>query len=611
MCGELKWAGRVVLTVVAVVLAVAGGACAKVIYVDDDAPPGGDGSSWATAYTFLQDALAEAEATEETVEIRLAQGTYRPDRSYAHPEGTGDRYASFRLADDVVLKGGYAGLGPRAPNVRDISACRTILSGDLSGNDIELANPLDASGESSRADNCHHVVVREIYDEEPAIPSVELDGLTITGGHAFRHKTSGSVPAFVPQEHLGGGLLFVGRRTQVTVRDCLFEGNYAEEIAGAVYCAAKDLILVGCTLCNNGTNKWGGGLYVGESAVQLNNCLLEGNHAGYQGGGILCGGNYEVRLSHCVLGKNTARMGGAMVGHGNGNLVCSHCAFRENHAVTGGAVFLHDGPFDAVHCRFVGNQSEGVGGAVTSFANEPVKLMNCFFCGNRAAEGGGAWRSQNANEQIFVDSTAVGNRAPKGQFLLDASQSPGAGSTEVRNCIISNGDNEICNDKGTITIRYTDLVGGAAAIDDPSGLVVWGDGNIDADPCFVNPGYWDANGTPDDPNDDFFVAGDYHLKSQAGRWDPVSASWVQDDVSSPCIDAGDPNRPVGYEPFPNGGVINMGAYGGMTEASKSYFNGPVCETVIAGDVNGDCRVDFKDLVILLNHWLESGERAEE
>jgi len=146
---------------------------------------------------------------------------------------------------------------------------------------------------------------------------------------------------------------------------------------------------------------------------------------------------------------------------------------------------------------------------------------------------------------------------------------------------------------GSASVRYSNIAGG------------WpGEGNIDADPCFVDPGYWDANGTPDDPNDDFFVAGDYHLRSQAGRWDPNSQSWVQDDVTSPCIDAGDPNSPIGYEPFANGGRINMGAYGGTLEASKSYFGEPVCETIIAGDINGDCRVDYRDVGIMLRRWLD-------
>ena len=106
--------------------------------------------------------------------------------------------------------------------------------------------------------------------------------------------------------------------------------------------------------------------------------------------------------------------------------------------------------------------------------------------------------------------------------------------------------------------------------------------------------------------DDFFGDSsndDYHLKSQAGRWDPNSQIWIQDGVTSSCIDAGDPMSPIGFEPFPNGGIINMGAYGGTTEASKSYFGRPVCEIIVAGDVNGDCIVNYLDFRLMALNWL--------
>jgi hypothetical protein len=79
---------------------------------------------------------------------------------------------------------------------------------------------------------------------------------------------------------------------------------------------------------------------------------------------------------------------------------------------------------------------------------------------------------------------------------------------------------------------------------------------------------------------------------------------VVDDVTSPCIDAGDPICPIGYESFPNGGIINIGAYGGTPEASKSYFGKPSCETIVAGDINGDCTVNFLDFWLMALHWLE-------
>lgn len=62
---------------------------------------------------------------------------------------------------------------------------------------------------------------------------------------------------------------------------------------------------------------------------------------------------------------------------------------------------------------------------------------------------------------------------------------------------------------------------------------------------------------------------DFHLKSRAGRWEPKLKRWVKDDVTSPCIDAGDPKDEFSNEPEPNGGRINIGAYGNTPQASKS------------------------------------------
>ncbi|MHC4533079.1 MAG: leucine-rich repeat domain-containing protein [Planctomycetota bacterium] len=79
-----------------------------------------------------------------------------------------------------------------------------------------------------------------------------------------------------------------------------------------------------------------------------------------------------------------------------------------------------------------------------------------------------------------------------------------------------------------------------------------GEGNISFDPLFV------------DPNN-----GDYHLCSERGRYWPEHDIWVLDKVTSPCIDAGDPNADYSNEPTPNGDRINMGAYGGTAYASMS------------------------------------------
>ncbi|MCP4589624.1 MAG: hypothetical protein GY842_02660, partial [bacterium] len=130
---------------------------------------------------------------------------------------------------------------------------------------------------------------------------------------------------------------------------------------------------------------------------------------------------------------------------------------------------------------------------------------------------------------------------------------------------------------------YSDVRGGRRSIAEDT---------INIDPLFAAPGHWvDPNdlGVEADPNDPraVWVEGDYHLKSEAGRWDVVTQSWVLDDVTSPCIDAGDPASLIDNEPAPHGERINMGAYGGTAEASKSIVVGPPPEAGIAGDLDGD------------------------
>jgi hypothetical protein len=239
------------------------------------------------------------------------------------------------------------------------------------------------------------------------------------------------------------------------------------------------------------------------------------------------------------------------------------CVFTDNCATSsGGAMFSGGGNCELHNCAFYRNQADGGGGA-GYFVGTGVSVMSCTFFGNIAP---------------YARACYVGGHA----------------TLSITNAVLWDDGDEIgVSQNASARVAYSNIHGG------------WvGQGNINVDPLFVAPGYRDPNGTPHDPNDNFWVDGDYHLKSQAGRWDPVSKSWVVDEVTSSCIDAGDPSSPIGPEPFPNGGRINMGAYGATTEASKSYFGEPVCETIIAGDINGDCKVDFTDLMILVNHWHE-------
>ena len=77
----------------------------------------------------------------------------------------------------------------------------------------------------------------------------------------------------------------------------------------------------------------------------------------------------------------------------------------------------------------------------------------------------------------------------------------------------------------------------------------------------------------------------------------VEGEWVFDDVSSLCIDEGDPNSDWTGEFWPHGERINMGAYGGTSEASMSLN-----DVGNVADLNHDGVVNFEDFGWFGNLW---------
>ena len=329
-----------------------------------------------------------------------------------------------------------------------------------------------------------------------------------------------------------------------------------------------------------------------------------------RGSAIGCAGLGSVILSRCLLRGNS----GTAISSLARDVLISECAIRDNTSTSRpGGILCSDGT-RITRCNISRNHGGGVyclGSDDT--ARSVPQIDNSIISGNSADSYGAAILIYQSHASL-ANLTIVGNRA--GTFGGGIACRRGS-SPSFRNCILyenaaASGHQIALLDQGfagrpapQATFSFSTVPTGPGDLyTDPNTYLYLGLGNIDADPCFADAGYWDPNGTPDDANDDFWVDGEYHLKSQAGRWDGNDGRWTIDEVTSPCIDAGDPMSPIGLEPFPNGGIINMGTYGGTAEASKSYFGGPVCETIVAGDVNGDCLIDFKDFFFVALHWLE-------
>jgi parallel beta-helix repeat protein len=276
----------------------------------------------------------------------------------------------------------------------------------------------------------------------------------------------------------------------------------------------------------------------------------------------------------------------------------------------------------------IGNVIKGSSdhGIVLRDKSSPVVMNNVI---SNCSSGGIA--VENSCTALLVNNTIFD--CGRGLRLFDLGRwdspyylTPGGGTATVINCVIwdcsqtitlADSSNTQIPDRGShITVSYSDIEGGRASVS-VSGTystVVWGQGNINSDPFFANA-----------------TQKDFHLKSQAGRWDPNSQNWVPDAVTSPCIDTGDPNDP-NYsdwtaELWPNGRRINMGAYGGTPEASMSLSGiGNVADLdnnnivnlrdfsgfadawqneqiLLHEDFDRKGKVDCNDLSIFVDNWL--------
>ena len=265
----------------------------KLIHVDDDAPAGGDGSSWERAYRTFQDALADANAAEKLVTVLVAQGRYQPDLGMG--QVAGDRETAFALLSEVTLAGGYAGVQAVDPNARNPQLYPTVLTGDLLGN--------DQPGLRNRRDNSYHVVVALDTDE-----SAVLDGFIVEGGHADGLSDEGAARR---EDHTvkGGGLYFDG--TSLTVRRCTFQDNYAYASGGGAYVGGLPPRIHNSTFTGNTAGDRGGGLYA-DCTVLLQGCLFQGNTASCGGAILRSDEELDLYLVNCTVADNRAFEGTPM-----------------------------------------------------------------------------------------------------------------------------------------------------------------------------------------------------------------------------------------------------------------------------------------------------------
>jgi parallel beta-helix repeat protein len=288
-------------------------------------------------------------------------------------------------------------------------------------------------------------------------------------------------------------------------------------------------------------------LISGEDRAFILSGLTLSNPSGY---GIHCR-NAGATITHCRITQSAM----SALYCDNANLYIAYCRINQNRSPMG-SIYAINSSLELDHTQICENTEIALGPAMLLVSQSKASLSHCTIANNIA-------RTAVMPPEFVAE---LGTDIPP-SIIMESSE------LTVTNSIIWDGDLPIMDygRSNSVHIAYSDISGGLEALD-PNWL---GSGTFSEDPGFVTLGYEDCN--PNAPEGCAWIPGDFHLLSEAGRWDRSLARWIRDAVTSACIDAGDPSMPLGQElpghpddpenVWSTNGRVNLGVYGGTTEAS--------------------------------------------
>ncbi len=400
-----------------------------------------------------------------------------------------------------------------------------------------------------------------------------------------------------------GQTMYFNEENETVIDNCIFENNMLDNNSSLIKCGYREALkLDNCIFRDNVFEQGSVVNAYGSTSLEVSNCQItenismngfplilcesdsnvliantricdNWNYGQYEMQGISCDDNTNIMITGCTITDNYSYdYFSGVVCEDAANVIITGCNISNNWAMNciyGVKVRLSvTVDLKIVDCVIRDNTADSSYQSCAIYSGDcnSLQVLNCLIKGNNNGVD-----SYGDGQSSIINCTIVENNINHGICYAIRGGMP----VIVNNCIVKdNGNQQI---EKNVVVSYSD-------ISDDTDHIWPGVGNINADPLFA-----DANNS------------DYHLLSQAGRWDSAAEQWVRDDVSSPCIAAGDPTDWIGDELAGNGGRINMGYFGGTSQASKADY----CTGVLPGDINRDCLVNFIDFALMTSDWLSS------
>ena len=357
ICFEYFRARLIPLAVLMAYAFFSAGSAFAIVYVDGDRP-GGNGTSWDTAYNTLEAAIAGSGNNQE---FWIAEGTYSPGITLEPAAGS-------------VFYGGFAG-NEASRNARNIYAHSTVIDGNS-------------------------ILTHVFYLR---LPGIRFDGLTIQNGNAAGAGNDGT-----------GGGVFINRVAAI-FENCIFQNNVAGS-GGAIYGYESDVIIKGCrfdfNLADHGDGR-GGAIWLHKESPEIINCSFSSNSANIMGGAIELNNTPGALIHTSVFLNNSV----VTVGAGGGGAVSLQwdgvspepsasvegCRFQMNSSgLEGGAIYSNRVHVTVRQSEFIGNSAANGGGLMLDYklSGAADRVERCTFLGNNASVIGGAIRSYARSVEI-------------------------------------------------------------------------------------------------------------------------------------------------------------------------------------------------------------------
>ena len=414
-----------------------------------------------------------------------------------------------------------------------------------------------------------------------------VSGLTLTGGKAAE-----------------GGGVSIGQASPLLDR-VVIEGNLASKGGAGVLCrgdadqeSAPAPLLRGVTIRDNIAKGPTGGELVGDpdgitEGLRRLLAARPGSETGAPeaivrstGGGLKAVDCAPILQDSLVIGNEAGQGGGA--GFLRSAAVIRGTIFEANDAVWGGGVHLRESPAALVsESFFLGNTAEfgggglgvelssltierteiadntavGLGGGMVVSRSAPT-LVNLLLHGNVSDGDGGGLAVLNLAQPEVLHSTFADNTARRGGALMVVQE---AVATVTNSILWGDAPDEILEVNATTVVTYSDVAGG------------WpGDGNLDADPLFADPG-----------NDD------YHLLAGSPAADVALAEAAAADDLDGDVRPGGAEFDMGSDEFfgPPQIVDVPGDFATIQEAIDAAFNGD--EVVLEPGTYVEHSIDFR------------------